>query len=759
MKNHIIKTKLYFGAVVFLLILIVISGSSSLKNNVALSNDNIARLSQYYKYKMTIAQDRGMNLIASLGHVFGVKKNQDIIAKIEDKANTVPVLVYHGIVDNPDRFSMTAKQFKNQMLALKQDGYETITMADFVDYMNGNKVLPDKSFLLTFDDGRKDSYYGADPILKALGYNATMFIATSFSLPEDESKRSSYYLLEPELKSMIASGRWNVQSHAIQAGGGFVPIDGASPKPTMGNFLSNKMWLADKGRLETEVEYETRANKELFDSKQRIHSVLGVDVLSISYPFGDYGQQSVNNRSNSVGVISDIVSANYKVAFRQIWPVDSDYSHNYINDNTLYLKRIEPSPEWNGETLLSSINFGRSKALPYQDDFLFDQGWKNTWGNVEIKDNVLNLSSKETSSGSFSFLDGTYLWDNYIFNATIDWQKGSHAFLVSRFKDDLDYLTCTFSDDEIKINQIYNNRSTTLSSTKTNFILPRENVKLGVAVNKNTISCIVQGNIVLSYTGSFSELSHGGIGFKTWDKDEKGNTLLSIKKVEVYPIKNDLQVKLDLLEKTKLVEKQISGTPVNQTPKPAKNYPDINLPYKKNDFRDFTYDWKTLWGQQSIDETGLHFSSLQNTTGSSALLPGTIKWENYAYTVKADLVKGTSMGLIARATDLNNYLTCNFVNNYGRGYVKLEQVVNGKTTTLNRSNLQRLSSNFSYKWTDIPFGMNVNGNNITCLFNGVESVQYKLESGFTSGGIGVKTWDTSIGNSEAIIRIMEVLPL
>src|SRR5688572_19967034 len=77
----------------------------------------------------------------------------------------IPVLLYHGIVRKPDRFNMTMEVFKDQMFALKRAGYRTVTLHDFQSFMRGEMELPAKSFLLTFDDGRADSYEGAEPIL------------------------------------------------------------------------------------------------------------------------------------------------------------------------------------------------------------------------------------------------------------------------------------------------------------------------------------------------------------------------------------------------------------------------------------------------------------------------------------------------------------------------------------------------------------------------------------------------------------------
>jgi biofilm PGA synthesis lipoprotein PgaB len=135
----------------------------------------------------------------------------------------------------------------------------TVSLEDFYLFEQGKKELPARSFVLTFDDGRIDSYVKADPILRALGYNAVMFVATSESV-EKNKDQGIYYLTPLQLKEMIATGRWEIGSHAVQEGGGFVTID---TQGTRANFLSNKKWLTAQDRLETDEEYTARATHEL----------------------------------------------------------------------------------------------------------------------------------------------------------------------------------------------------------------------------------------------------------------------------------------------------------------------------------------------------------------------------------------------------------------------------------------------------------------------------------------------------------------
>src|ERR1700722_8899402 len=150
----------------------------------------------------------------------------------EGNVQSVPVLLYHGIVNQPDGTNIELSDFVNQMVTLKKAGWQTITYDDFAAFMKGEKTLPAKSFLLTFDDGEKDSYYPVDPLLKALKYNAVIFVITHDSL---NNNSSNVYLTENELKEMINSGRWEVEANT-QNGSGYIPIDANGDE---GYFFSN----------------------------------------------------------------------------------------------------------------------------------------------------------------------------------------------------------------------------------------------------------------------------------------------------------------------------------------------------------------------------------------------------------------------------------------------------------------------------------------------------------------------------------------
>ena len=65
------------------------------------------------------------------------------------------------------------------MQALKDNGFNTISFADYYNYVKNGTPLPDNPIIITFDDGYQSVYDYAYPTLKNLGMQATSFVITS----------------------------------------------------------------------------------------------------------------------------------------------------------------------------------------------------------------------------------------------------------------------------------------------------------------------------------------------------------------------------------------------------------------------------------------------------------------------------------------------------------------------------------------------------------------------------------------------------
>jgi len=75
--------------------------------------------------------------------------------------------------------SVSPENFEAQLRYLKQAGYQSITMQDLVYHLTLGWPLPEKPVLLTFDDGYRDVYTQAFPLLQKYGFLATVFLVTA----------------------------------------------------------------------------------------------------------------------------------------------------------------------------------------------------------------------------------------------------------------------------------------------------------------------------------------------------------------------------------------------------------------------------------------------------------------------------------------------------------------------------------------------------------------------------------------------------
>ncbi|WP_157496893.1 polysaccharide deacetylase family protein [Hahella ganghwensis] len=96
---------------------------------------------------------------------------------------TIPILCYHQFTEassSSHPLVLRERKFRRQMQYLKDNGYQVLGLDDLDDYFTGKKPIPDKSVVLTIDDGYRSIYDVAYPVLKEFGYPATVFLYTDF---------------------------------------------------------------------------------------------------------------------------------------------------------------------------------------------------------------------------------------------------------------------------------------------------------------------------------------------------------------------------------------------------------------------------------------------------------------------------------------------------------------------------------------------------------------------------------------------------
>ncbi len=92
-----------------------------------------------------------------------------------------PVLAYHRIQEKPEYgMDVATADFARQMEWLQRKGWRTISLDKIKECLDQNLFLPDRSFVITFDDGHKDNYSQALPVLGKYGFTALVYLTANY---------------------------------------------------------------------------------------------------------------------------------------------------------------------------------------------------------------------------------------------------------------------------------------------------------------------------------------------------------------------------------------------------------------------------------------------------------------------------------------------------------------------------------------------------------------------------------------------------
>jgi peptidoglycan/xylan/chitin deacetylase (PgdA/CDA1 family) len=168
----------------------------------------------------------------------------------------VPILTYHNLAEQAKgRLVLAASSFREQMRYLKTNGYRVVSLADFIEFTRLNRQLPQRAVVLTFDDGYRAFKDYAYPVLKELGFTATLFVYT------DWVGAGRAALSWRDLRELSADG-FDIQAHTKTH--------------------------ADLRRAtgETEVQYARRMQAELEQPQELFSKNLGHRSQILAYPYG-----------------------------------------------------------------------------------------------------------------------------------------------------------------------------------------------------------------------------------------------------------------------------------------------------------------------------------------------------------------------------------------------------------------------------------------------------------------------------------------
>jgi peptidoglycan/xylan/chitin deacetylase (PgdA/CDA1 family) len=443
-------------------------------------------------------------------------------AGLSGDAQSLIVLCYHGISESPNQDNVGWDAFQQQMYILKANGYRAVGMTDIEDFLLSGKPLPKKSFLLTFDDGRKDSYYPVDPILTVLDYRAVMFVITSTVSTEDDGFR----LTESELRSMVDSGRWELGSHSRE----LHQSEGIRLTGETGHAMSNKLWLMSAGRVESDDEFRQRILTDLVLSKRDLENRFGITVHGFAFPFGDYGQDSQNFQDGAQAIIQDVAHSVFPLAFYQPWGEAA--VRNYPGLDDFMVRRLEVDTAWTAADLLQIVQGSEDKGINYSSHMERDDGWTQGWGNTQFSPGRLTLSAASDTTGATSYLEGTFLWRDFDLTLRARLVRGQSFSILARVDRKKNYLYCSFGQNGVSYGERVNGEELEGPGWSSDLSLfAGMEIQAGISLRGNEIQCLLNNIPRVTTTMIQHTADHGMIGLSIWGP-QKGESELEVLSLE-----------------------------------------------------------------------------------------------------------------------------------------------------------------------------------------------------------------------------------
>ncbi len=122
-------------------------------------------------------------------------------------ASGAVILMYHSIGDNKEFFTVPTAEFERQMQYLKLKRYQVISLKNLVESLEQKKPISPRTIVLTFDDGYRDNFTKAFPILETCGFSASIFMVTNWigTTVTIRTGEPMPILDQEEIKAMAAS--------------------------------------------------------------------------------------------------------------------------------------------------------------------------------------------------------------------------------------------------------------------------------------------------------------------------------------------------------------------------------------------------------------------------------------------------------------------------------------------------------------------------------------------------------------------------
>ncbi len=229
-------------------------------------------------------------------------------ARIGRPRTFVRILYYHSISEDPLRSQVSPASFASQMEYLRRNHYSVLPLSEVAEHIRCGTPFPDRSVVITLDDGFRDNYDRAFPALKRAQFPATIFLAASYIGTERlPTLTGTDFVPRPLTWDQVRE----MQRHRIGFG-----------SHTLTHPMLTRISPA-------QVRHEVR------ESKRAIEDALGAPVPFFCYPRGDFDE-----------VVKDIVRDEGYLAACTTLPGLNDWKTDLFALRRTYVGRNDTATEF-----------------------------------------------------------------------------------------------------------------------------------------------------------------------------------------------------------------------------------------------------------------------------------------------------------------------------------------------------------------------------------------------------------------------------
>ncbi len=199
------------------------------------------------------------------------------------------VLNYHDILENEervppfDRLGVNKHHLDEHFAWLKKNHYHVISIQDLLDVQKDEKTLPDKSVILSFDDGYQSFYTRVMPLLKKYNYPATLAVVGSW-LEQSENTGMKPLMTAAQIREVMNSGLVEIASHTYDLHHS-IP---ANPQGNQESAVTSRLYSAEYDEYENDESYRKRIFHEIDKSSEQLFQQTGKRPRVMVWPYGEY---------------------------------------------------------------------------------------------------------------------------------------------------------------------------------------------------------------------------------------------------------------------------------------------------------------------------------------------------------------------------------------------------------------------------------------------------------------------------------------